>query len=210
MSKSINNLDVDKSDFLLKNWNIYHLHLEKAERGKKFTNDKLLFFYAKNNVVYFLDILKHPKGHEWFVKSVISIMYSNWRELFPNLSLQPVLADGTPVEDIPDEHMHELLKQVGTVVKINNEYVFPFNLGVTGAGYSVMAKLKANSLYNSLKSLEEDLRLKELEIKRNIFEQHNIKIEEPLEYELCFQNGKYKIMIKNYNIRLISDQEVIK
>lgn len=47
MSKGLKNTDIRKSDFLLKNWDIYHVHLEKAIPGKSFTNSNLLFFQRK-------------------------------------------------------------------------------------------------------------------------------------------------------------------
>ena len=41
MSRDIHAVSVKKSDFLLKNWNIYHLHLEKTP--EQYTNPNLLF-----------------------------------------------------------------------------------------------------------------------------------------------------------------------
>ena len=49
MSHLLRTISVKKSDFLLKNWNIYHLHLEKD--SERHTNRNLLFF-SRKGVLY--------------------------------------------------------------------------------------------------------------------------------------------------------------
>ena len=48
MSRDINTTSMRKSDFMLKNWEIYHVHLEKVQKNKKCTNPHLLFFQIAN------------------------------------------------------------------------------------------------------------------------------------------------------------------
>ena len=46
--------DVDeKIGFHAKNWEIYHVHLEKVQKNKKCTNPHLLFFQIKGQVAHF-------------------------------------------------------------------------------------------------------------------------------------------------------------
>ena len=56
-----------KEDFLLKNYNIYHLHLNSANKNEHLVKraNKLIFFTYDKEKVYFIDIIKHPIGDEW-------------------------------------------------------------------------------------------------------------------------------------------------
>lgn len=62
MSKAINTFSMKKSDYMLKNWEIYHLHLERTDMDRKCKNPNLLFFQAKGQVVHFIDVKSIPKG----------------------------------------------------------------------------------------------------------------------------------------------------
>lgn len=78
MSRDINTTSMRKSDFMLKNWEIYHVHLEKVQKNKKCTNPHLLFFQIKGQVAHFIDVKKHPQGSDWFDRDLLEIVYQNW------------------------------------------------------------------------------------------------------------------------------------
>ena len=46
MSKDILKTSIKKSDFLMKNWSIYHLHLENRNQKGFYQNPNLLFFQS--------------------------------------------------------------------------------------------------------------------------------------------------------------------
>lgn len=56
-----------KSDELLDNHNIYHMHLSAPDKNEHFVTrtGKLLFITYDYDNVYFLDVKKHPQGDEW-------------------------------------------------------------------------------------------------------------------------------------------------
>lgn len=69
-------------DILLNHWNIYHLHLNKrkADTLSQMSNNRaeyLLFMIILDNVVFFLDVRKHPKGSGFTALSFLEIAQNN-------------------------------------------------------------------------------------------------------------------------------------
>ena len=56
-----------KEDELLSKYNIYHAQVGEVSKRNTYVkwSDKLIFFTLYNEVVYFIDIKKHPIGGEW-------------------------------------------------------------------------------------------------------------------------------------------------
>ena len=155
MSKDIKKTAIQKSDFLLKNWDIYHLHLEKQIPKKRFTNPNLLFFQTKGQVVHLIDIRKHPKGSEWFIKDLLEIVYENWPWLlncFPGC---------TPTHKIEDCHVHNTLKSMVVGIPFKNGMLMPTTLGVAGSGDSGTAVRTVYNILNRLRLCETELRQNE-------------------------------------------------
>ena len=183
MSKGINNTEIRKSDFLLKNWDIYHLHLEKAVLGKPFTNSNLLFFQRKEQVVHLIDVRKHPTGSEWFIRELLEIVYDNWPWLlhyFPEC---------IPTESIEDCDVHDVLKSMVVPIPFRNGMLMPTTLGVVSSGDSGMAVKHAYSTLNRLQRWEIDLKKNEEDIRRGIFESMATQVTEPLDYTLIVEDG---------------------
>lgn len=202
MSKLIRKTEMNKSDFFLKNWDIYHLHLEKITAIKtRFTMPNLLFFQQKGNIVHFIDVRKHPTGSEWFVKDLLEIVYNNWPWLF--IYLKGV----KPTINIPDAEIHELTKNVVTIIDFHDGALMPTTAGVTSSGHSSMSVRKADRYFNGLKESEKWLIENENALRKSIYKQLKIKITEPLDYELIIENRwfvayekKYKVKIKLFKV----------
>lgn len=179
MSKQINATSVKNSDFLLKNWNIYHLHLEKGTDER--SNGNLLFFQPQGCVVYLIDVRPHPKGSAWFDRELLNIIYDNWPFL---LNYRP---DIKPTVPVPDNEVHDALKNTVLCLPFKEGCIFPTNLGVTSSGDSSMAVSKAMQVFNNLTASELYLGKREGEIRRII---RKLKLCEPnlLEYKLKIES----------------------
>lgn len=183
MSRGLKETEIRKSDFLLKNWDIYHLHLEKAIQGKPFTNPNLLFFQRKGQVVHLIDVRKHPKGSEWFVRELIEIVYDNWPWMlhyFPNC---------TPIENVRDQDIHDTLKRMVVCIPFRNGMLMPTTLGVASSGDSGIAVRKAYSILNRLRLWEIDLKRNEEDIRKGIEDAMSLTIRESLDYRLIIEEG---------------------
>lgn len=183
MSKGLKNPQIHKSDFLLKNWDIYHLHLEKATPGKPFTKPNLLFFQQKGQMVHLIDVRKHPNGPDWFIRDLLETVYDNWPWLlhyFPGY---------TPTEAIEDHKVHNALKCMVVPIPFRNGMLMPTTLGVASSGDSSMAVRQAYSILNQLQYWEIDLKKNEEDIRKGIWDSMSVSITEPLDYTLIIEDG---------------------
>ena len=183
MSKGLKNPKIHKSDFLLKNWDIYHLHLEKATPGKPFTKPNLLFFQRKGQMVHLIDVRKHPNGSDWFIRDLLETVYDNWPWLlhyFPGY---------TPTEAIEDHKVHNALKCMVVPIPFRNGMLMPTTLGVASSGDSSMAVRQAYSILNQLQYWEIDLKKNEENIRKGIWDSMSVSITEPLDYTLIIEDG---------------------
>ncbi len=197
MSKLIKDTDISKSDFLLKNWNIYHLHLEKLSLLKiKYTKPNLLFFQPKGNVVHFIDVKPHPKGASWFDRDMLEIIYSNWPWLL-NYEKGIKL-----ITNIPDNQVHNLTKKINTAIDFHNGILFTTNFGVVTTGNSAMAVTKTNKLFNELTKQELYLKENSMNIKQQILNELGINVTEELDYELIIEDNHFVAYEKHSHIKI--------
>ena len=197
MSKGIRETNIKKSDFLLKNWNIYHLHLEKLTTPKNYyTKPNLLFFQPKGNVVHFIDVRPHPRGAEWFDRDLFEIIYSNWPWLLT------FLRGAKPTHTIPDDQVHNMTKNMNIIIDFHGGALFPSNLGVASSGNSTKAVMEANKIFNSLKKSEEYLKENEDAIKQGIKNDMGITAEGTLDYELIVEDNFFVAYEKTYHAKI--------
>lgn len=196
MSKLIRSTDMRRSDFLLKNWNIYHLHLEKLTPPKQnFTKPNLLFIQPKGRVVHFIDVKHHPRGNTWFDRSLLEVAYKNWPWLFITLG------ELKSVVDIPDEKVHDLTKFAVTAIDICGQSVFPSNLGVASSGHSSISVRATDRIFNYLKKVELELVEQKTQIRANILKETGCNIEDELEFELVVENGYFVAYEKHAKVK---------
>lgn len=185
MSKALKHTAIRRSDFFLKNWDIYHLHLEKAIPGKPFTKSNLLFFQRKGQVVHLIDVRNHPKGSGWFVRDLLEIVYDNWPWLLR------YIPKCIPVENIGEQNIHNALKNAIIFVPFRQGMLMPTTLGVASSGDSIMAVKQAYSILNRLRDWENELKANEDEIQKSIWNELSVQVTEPLDYELITENGYF-------------------
>lgn len=197
MSKLIKKTDMKNSDFLLKNWGIYHVHLEKLSLPKLgFTKPNLLFFQPKGNVVHFIDVKPHPKGATWFDRGLLEIIYANW----PWLLL--FFYGAKPLEIIPDDKIHQFTKNAVTILDFHGGALMPSNLGVASSGNSALAVRETDRIFNNLRLHEQNLTENEVEIKKLLYKSTGLKIEEKLEYELIIEDDYFVAYEKHTNAKI--------
>lgn len=196
MSKDIKETEIKKSDFFLKNWNIYHLHLEKRIVKKRFSNNNLLFFQPKGQVVHMIDIKKHPKGAAWFDRELIEIVYNNWPWLLHYIPNSKVIGA------IEDSKVHNELKQTVVLIPFKNGTLFPTNLGVASSGDSGLAVRGAYDILNRLKQCEICLNDEEEKIRKEIYESTSIQVNEQLDYTLIIEEGFFVAYEKHTNSKI--------
>lgn len=184
MSKAINTFSMKKSDYMLKNWEIYHLHLERTDIDRKCKNPNLLFFQAKGQVVHFIDVKKHPEGNGWFDRNLLEIIYNNW----PNLLM---FKKGLkPTETIPDNAVHNLTKNCVTFIPFHEGSLFPTGFGVMSSGDSGKAARTIDSVFNRFVMWEKAIEKDEAGIRQEIRELHH-RMPEQLNFSLIIENNYF-------------------
>lgn len=203
LSRDWRTISTRKSDFLLKNWNIYHLHLERTDLGGSLRDPCLLFFTVKGRVVHMIDIKKHPKGSDWFDRELLETIYHNWPWLLKMLSgIKPSI-------DVPDHAVHALTKQIVTILPFHGGALIPTSMGVSSAGTSFMATQCSIYLHNNLARSEQYLSAQEEKekIQEEILRLTGIWVEHP-DYRLIFENGFFAAheIHTSVKIRLFPDR----
>lgn len=189
MSKHIKATATKKSDFMLKNWNIYHLHLHQKSKN-------LLFMVIERDTAYFVDIKPHPRGAEWYDRNLLEIIDRNWPQL---LMYYP---GAVSITAIPNEQMHDILKNKLVGVEINDKVVFPTNFGVAFSGDSNYAVAKVNGIFNQLREWEKYLKENEEQIREDVFNATGYNGSEPLDYELIVEKDFFVAYEKHSNAKL--------
>lgn len=197
MSKLIRKTDMKKSDFLLKNWNIYHVHLEKLSLMKiNYTMPNLLFFQPQGQVVHFIDVKPHPRGATWFDRDLLEIIYSNWPWLLQ------FLRDVKPQATIPDEKVHDCNKHMVAIIDFHGGALMPTTFGVATSGNSSKAVMETNRIFRKLRECEIYLKEHEEEIRTRIYTETGQNIIGALDYELNLENEFFVACEKSSNFRI--------
>lgn len=197
MSKLITSTEMKKSDFFLKNWDIYHLHLEKLSAVKRnYTMPNLLFFQPKGNIIHFIDVRKHPKGAEWFVRDLLEIIHNNWPWLLRYIN------GVKSVGNISNEDMYSLSKHAVAAINFHGKVLMPTNVGVATSGHSSLSVRKADDIFNNLKAYEDWLKSNEKEIRESIYSQTKRKTTNKLDYELLIENDWFIAYEKNTQAKI--------
>lgn len=89
---------------------------------------------------------------------------------------------------VPDEGVHELLKEAVSLIPFREGSLFPTNLGVAASGDSNLAVRTADRVFNLLTEWQSELTSRESEIKK-LIRKEGIKPPPRLDYELIIENG---------------------
>ena len=156
LSNYVYDIDIERSDFLLKNWGIYHLHLEKKNSiSNSFDrrSDLLLFLKVSANWknVLLISIDKHPKSVTWYQEKWLEIIDNNW-----NGELMCYDGGLKVINELPENEVFKATQRQIQAVTINGKVIFPF-LGCATSGDSVINVRRECDLYNFLRNLQEDI-----------------------------------------------------
>ena len=155
LSKYVYDINMNRSDYLLKNWGIYHLHLEKKNsvannfEGK---SNMLLFLKVSANWenILLISIDKHPKSDTWYQEKWLKIIDDNWNG-------ELLYFDGGVqiINELSENDVFKATQKQVCAVMVNGKVVFPF-LGCASSGDSVINVRRECDLYNFVSNLQED------------------------------------------------------
>lgn len=182
----------EKQDGLLFDWGIKHLHLstEVSPQGylKKRTEYQLIF-YQKDNNVYFIDVLIHPKGDEWAKDDFINILERNWSHLLDKYRVDYFSsAEHMTQKDRYDSRRGGLI----TFVDANGSVYMPPGGGIVSDRSSAKATSQKIQILRLLKM--KDLMKKEMEKE---ISKKNLIIPSTLELKLLISDSMISIIEKN-------------
>ena len=131
-------LDVEKSDGMLNDFGLHHLHLgHKANPGDEHVgrSDWLLFAGVGSDDVLFVDVRRHPQlgdadDYGWSDPELFDIIHRNWPNVLPSHQLRGVSGDS-----LSDRERKELRrKNMNVVTRIGDMAIAPPGGGTTASG----------------------------------------------------------------------------
>ena len=155
LSNLVYDINMKRSDYLLKCWGIYHLHLEKKNNitnNFERKSDWLLFLKIsvdwKNILLISID--KHPKSDTWYQEKWLKIIDDNWND-------ELLYYDGglKVINELAENEVFKASQRQVYAVNINNKAVFPF-LGCATSGDSIINVRKECDLYNFVRNIQEN------------------------------------------------------
>ena len=150
----------DNEDIILNHWKLRHLHMSETEVNaswddmSKNRSSWLLFFIINMDKVYFIDVVRHPKGAGFTAFKFIDIIHNNgWMKIIGFESMGDEYVPYSLKPNVKnDEDIYVLYKdaKVNIAFDIRGRGYVSLD-GVTRAGFSSMNIMM-------LKRLEKDLR----------------------------------------------------
>lgn len=156
---------VKKSDGLLDDWGIHHLHMGEGFQSNGLIEGTLTVAFAliADECVYFIDALPHGPDYPdtWVEEQLIHVIDQNWPELLASNS-----RDLTPDTFSSEERLRFREMRVNvTVAKPSGEVVFSPGGGFMADGTSIADFRKLQRAYADLEYLENLCRYHEAEIR---------------------------------------------
>jgi hypothetical protein len=154
LSKGI--LNADKSDLLIADWRIHHIHISNTKKSPKdffFKRaDHLAFVIINSANAYLLDISPHKEENIWSKDDLQQIVKDTWPSLLapyqfigklePDVAISPAERDG--------------LRKAGinVPVVIGDSFVIPPGGGITAAGFSALVGRTVDRTLNFLAKIQ--------------------------------------------------------
>ncbi|WP_404333668.1 hypothetical protein [Planococcus rifietoensis] len=161
-------------DYLLYDWNIYHIHLGKHDSDKKFSRrtKELLFAYITKSEAYFLNVFDHDNFAN---KDLLHVIHKNWPEV-----IKPFLLHSSiKMEDtLPSEATHLFRKNgISSFTKLDSgEIYYPPGRGIVSTSDSARAVDSTLKLLNILHKVEREIVNNPKEFLLKIYENTGIKL----------------------------------
>jgi deferrochelatase/peroxidase EfeB len=181
----------------MKNWNINHAHLSNKKDERKNQSSRLLFFTKENDTIYFIDVIKHPKGHEWFQRRFLEIIDNNWPWL-----LREVPGVTKLLDPISDTDMQKATSKSFVFYELNNRVIAPTNLGVASDGTSNYAVRKIFHILELLDFWQKEFQENMEKLIGDIKEQNQIEIDKPLQLSLIIEDDLFLAYDEYYQIKI--------
>ncbi len=143
-------------DYLLNDWDLYHLHLGKLEKNAKFctrTKD-VLFCRITPTDVYLIQILNHSKS-SFACRKLLTILRDNWIEQYNVHKLNGILSIEKEFSDCEYRELRET--GITTILNIDGEYCFSPNMGIASSGDSSKDVQIAMRQLNTLNILQKHI-----------------------------------------------------
>ena len=155
--------DTERTDWLLWDYAIHHLHLNRKPGKSGFVkrSDWLLFAIVSDEDVYFVDVRLHrDRGFEWVRQDLLEIVHRNWPAL-----IEARVLHGVSGETITDAEKKELRRKRANVVhEIGGNAIAPLGWGMTADGHSALCRFQADKLIHEIEWHQANADLARIEV----------------------------------------------
>ena len=141
--------DTEKTDGLLWDYGIHHLHLSRKTGKDGFVErtDQLLFAIVSDEAAYFVDVRPHrDQGFEWVRQDLLVIVHRNWPSLIETRVLHGV--SGNTITDVEKKELRR--KHANVVHGIGGNGIAPLGWGMNADGYSTRCRFLAAKLIHEI------------------------------------------------------------
>ena len=144
-------------DFLLNDWDLYHLHLGELKPNANFCDRTkyVLFCRITNNDVYLIQILDHTEDSSFACRQLLTIIRDNWIEQFNVHKLNDILGMEREFSDSEYRQLREA--GICTILNIDGDYCISPNMGVASSGDSSMDVQIAMRQFHVLEVLQKHI-----------------------------------------------------
>lgn len=147
LSKKI--LEGKFTDYLLADWNIYHLHLNLGpldEKGFIRRSDYILFLTIYKDVAYFVDVRPHGEEYVFAQKELLQIIADEWPWIIEVYRIKGINGIEKSFDDAKEIHQ---LRKAGVMIvhEVNGSVIAPMGGGITTAGTALNVTTETDKLY---------------------------------------------------------------
>lgn len=160
-------LDAEKTDGLLADWGIYHLHISDQKKNPTDTHyvrtGPVMFVFFRADAAYLVDIYSHGKDpvtgkiyrEAWTRKELLSQIQATWPELLEPYLIKGVEGLSRPVSDLERATLRGA--GINTMIDLPEGVFFGPGGGISTAKTSIAITRTADQIMSHLRSLEKDL-----------------------------------------------------
>lgn len=144
-------------DFLLNDWDLYHLHLGELKPNAKFCDRTkyVLFCKITESDVYMIQILDHTEDSSFACTQLLTIIRDNWIEEYNVQKLVGITVMGKEFSDTDYRKLRE--SGITTLLNIDGDCYISPNMGIASSGDSAKDVHIAMSQFRKLRNLEKHI-----------------------------------------------------
>jgi len=190
-------------DYLLNNWDIYHLHLCDDMPNCRNRKKELLFVKFYENDVYFIDIKDH---NSFSSKELVEIIHNNWSQIIKYSKVENIIDIQPRIEN--DKDIFDLWKDGINVFipvydkKLQKEVFYtPLSLGINIQGYRINDVFELTNFKRECDNIKKYLDKYSKEIQQFILKIKKIKFNIlKFTIKLNFEKKVFYLLEKNSNL----------